>query len=299
MPKVSYDAVPPLISIVIPVRNDAESLARLLAQLSEGGPSVPRAESRGVPPSDVEIIISTVGDDDQEIRALSLQRTDLTWVHSTAGRAAQLNAGAAQATGEWLWFVHADSVLPDGWLEAFRRLDQTGDRQPETGNRNHNPTGDRQPATGNRNPIPTGDRQPATGNRIVGGSFRFALSSPAWQARLIERGVASRVRWLNLPYGDQGIFVRRQVFLAMNGFAPLPLLEDVELIGRLKRLGALRHLTLSLTTSARRWERDGWWRRSVGNLAIVSLYWLGVSPERLARRYYRERGHASRRPRCL
>ncbi|MGH9174697.1 MAG: glycosyltransferase, partial [Vicinamibacterales bacterium] len=234
--RLSYWRVTPLVSVIIPVRHDAESLARLLAQLLEGGTEpeggtfLPRAKSRGVPPNrHVEIIVCTAGDDDPAINTLSHLRSDVSWVHSTAGRATQLNAGAAHATGEWLWFVHADSVLPDGWLDAFRGLDAIGGPKPETGN-----------------------RKPPVGG-LVGGSFRFALSSDAWQARIIERAVAGRVKWLHLPYGDQGIFVRRAVFLSMKGFAPLPLLEDVEFVGRLKRLGTLRHLTLSLTTSARRW----------------------------------------------
>jgi rSAM/selenodomain-associated transferase 2 len=234
--------VPPLLSIVIPVRNDAESLARLFAQLHGS--------------AEVEIVVSAADETDPGLRALARQRSDVTWVHGSAGRATQLNAGAAKATGDWLWFVHADSVLPENWFDAFRQLDHRAGQQSTTD--------------------------------VVGGSFRFALDSAAWQARLIERCVAGRVRWLDLPYGDQGIFVRRRVFTSMDGFRPIPLLEDVELIGRLKRLGRLRHLNLRLTTSARRWQRDGWWRRSAGNLAILALYWLGVSPERLARRYYRE-----------
>ena len=258
--------VAPLVSIIIPVRNDAESLARLLAQVLEAS-----AEgTTSVAP--YEIIVSTTHDNDPAIESLRRARTDVRWIRGPAGRATQLNAGAAQATGEWLWFVHADSVLPAGWLDAFHNLDATGPRRSKTG--------DRRPKARDWGPPET--------PRIVGGSFRFALRSPAWQARVIERSVASRVRWLNLPYGDQGIFVRRSVFSSMSGFAPLPLLEDVELVGRLKRLGTLRHLTLSLATSARRWERDGWWRRTAGNVTILGLYWLGVSPERLARRYYRE-----------
>jgi len=237
--------VPPLVSIVIPVRYDAEPLNRLLGQLSTPSPH-----------PDFEVIVA-IADDDEAIRTIGREREGVKWVSSLAGRAAQLNAGAAQATGDWLWFVHADSRLPDGWLEAFRKLQEAGDA-------------------------------------VVGGSFRFALSSPAWQARVIERGVATRMRWLNLPYGDQGIFVRRAVFLSLGGFANLPLLEDVDFVRRLKRRGTLRHLSLDLTTSARRWEGDGWWRRSVSNLLILGLYWLGVSPERLARRYYREKGQAGR-----
>ena len=102
-----------------------------------------------------------------------------------------------------------------------------------------------------------------------------------------ERGVAIRVRLFGLPYGDQGQFVRRSVFQRMGGFRPFPLMEDVDFIRRLKRVGRIRHLKVKLVTSARRWEREGWWRRTRGNLTLLALYYVGVSPERLARRYDR------------
>jgi len=99
--------------------------------------------------------------------------------------------------------------------------------------------------------------------------------------------VALRVRLFGLPYGDQGIFVRRSVFHILQGFQPVPLMEDVEFIGRLKRHGRLEHLNLGLVTSARRWEQRGWLRQSAANLVTLGLYRLGVSPARLARRYDR------------
>jgi hypothetical protein len=123
---------------------------------------------------------------------------------------------------------------------------------------------------------------------VIGGSFRFALDSDAWQARIWERGVALRVRLFGLPYGDQGLFVRADVFARMGGFRALPLMEDVDLITRLKRQGRIRHLNEQLHTSARRWEREGWWRRSRRNLGLLALYYVGVEPERLARRYQRD-----------
>ena len=108
-----------------------------------------------------------------------------------------MNAGAAAATGEWFLFLHADSRLPPGWTAHLRRAAVDA----------------------------------------TGGWFRFALDDPAWQARLIERGVAWRVRLFRLPYGDQGLFVRRQVFVALGGFRELPLLEDVDFVRRLVRSG--------------------------------------------------------------
>jgi rSAM/selenodomain-associated transferase 2 len=202
------------------------------------------------PSPDVEYIVSRAGPVDAAEAALRAARPDLRWVEGPSGRGVQLNGGAAVAAGRWLWFVHADSRLPAGWTDAFRDLD---------------------------------DAQPTP----VGGSFALRLDSPAWQARVIERGVAWRVRWLGLPYGDQGLFVRRDVFIAMHGFAPWPLMEDVEFIRRLTRRGRLVHLRQQVTTSARRWERDGWWRRSGANLVTLAGYFLGIRPERLARRYDR------------
>jgi rSAM/selenodomain-associated transferase 2 len=156
-----------------------------------------------------------------------------------------MNAGAAAATGEWLLFLHADSTLPPGWMEAITRLDDA----------------------------------------VIGGWFRFALDDPAWQARVIERLTAWRVARLRLPYGDQGFFVRRRTFEAIGGFRELPLMEDVEFVRRLVRAGRVAELPLRLRTSARRWRRSGWFRRSLKNLLLVSLYFLGVNAERLARWY--------------
>lgn len=223
-----------LVSVIIPARAGEEVLWGLLPQLP--------------PHRDVQVIVSLADAQDPALLALRTSRRDVMWAAAAGGRGPQLNAGAARATATWLWFVHADSVLPEGWLDAFRGLDPSG---------------------------------------VVGGSFSFRLDSAAWQARVLERLVRWRVRWLGLPYGDQGIFVRRAVFHQMGGFAAMPLMEDVEFVGRLKRQGPLRHLTLEMTTSAQRWEREGWWRRSATNLVFLGLYKLGVSTAWLSRQYDR------------
>ena len=179
----------------------------------------------------------------------------------------QLNAGAARAEGRWLWFVHADSTLPS-WISG------------------HFSAGSMAVV-----PISAADADarkiaPGAADReVVGGSFRFALDSAAWQARVWERGVALRVALLGLPYGDQGLFVRRDVFERMGGFRPIPLMEDVEFVGRMKREGRMVHLKVKVVTSARRWEREGWWRRTLRNLGLLALYDVGVTPDELARRY--------------
>jgi rSAM/selenodomain-associated transferase 2 len=225
----------PLVSLIVPVRRDAAALAALLAQV----PADPR----------VELVVSVGGEFDAALAAVRASRPDAAWVDGPPGRGPQMNRGAGRAQGDWLWFVHADSRLPEGWQAAFVSLDG----EPE----------------------------------VVGGSFAFRLDSEAWQARWLERAVALRVRLFDLPYGDQGIFVRRRVFHRMGGYAPWPLMEDVDFARRLTRQGRVRHLSLGLVTSARRWEREGWLRRSAANVATLAAYAAGVSPERLARRYYR------------
>lgn len=197
----------------------------------------------------VEVIVSSMGPTDATHDTVRLKRPDVIWVDGPSGRGVQLNAGAAAAAGRWLWFVHADSHLPADWFEVFEQLDVDED--------------------------------------VVGGAFAFRLDTRVWQARWLERAVALRVALFGLAYGDQGIFVRRAVFQSMQGFLPIPLMEDVNFVRRLKRQGRMAHLSQGMVTSARRWERRGWLRQSLSNLSNQLLYLAGVSPDRLARRYDR------------
>ena len=167
-------------------------------------------------------------------------------VHAPRGRGLQLHAGAAAARGDWLLFLHADTRLGRGWREAVAQ------------------------------------HVTAHGHRAA--CFRFRLDDPAWQARLLERAVALRVRCLALPYGDQGLLVARALYEAVGGYRALPLMEDVDLIRRIGRR-RVRVLEVAAVTSAERWRRDGWLRRSARNLSCLTLYGLGVSPERIARLY--------------
>ena len=115
------------------------------------------------------------------------------------------------------------------------------------------------------------------------GYFRFALNSPDPRARRLERAVAWRCRVLRLPYGDQGLLVSRALLAAVGGMRPLPLMEDVDLVRRLTP--HLRPLDCDALTSAARWERDGWTRRSARNLLCLGLWGAGVPPAAIARLY--------------
>ena len=195
----------------------------------------------------VEVIV--VNGDGRDSSLVSLQREVpwVRWLDSQPGRALQMNEGARVASGRWLFFVHADTSLDAAWLAELVSLNST---------------------------------------LAVGGAFRFQLASSSRAARLIEWGVAKRVQWFGLPYGDQGLFVRRDVFEAMGGFARLPIMEDVEFARRLRQRGPLHWSRVPIQVSARRWERDGWVRRSLLNVWLVAQYFAGVPPARLARSYY-------------
>jgi rSAM/selenodomain-associated transferase 2 len=225
----------PTVSVVVPVAGDQEAAEQLLAQI----PPDPR----------VEVILAD-GGGNPLLEAMTRARQDVRVVRSARGRARQMNSGAAVAHGEWLIFVHADSTLPNGWLDVFLR-----------------------------------EASRTEGAIASGGWFQFALDDPSWQARLIERGVRWRVRLFRLPYGDQGLFVRRHIFNTLGGYRELPLMEDVEFARRFIAAGPVIELPVALATSARRWRADGWFRRSLLNMGLVLLYFAGVNPQRLARWY--------------
>lgn len=191
-----------------------------------------------------EVIVAATHDD-VTLRSLRIAHPDLVWIEAARGRARQMNAGAAVARGRWLLFLHADTRLPPDWRLAIAAADADG--------------------------------------RVCAGCFRFALDSPSPFARLVELGVRLRVLLFGLPYGDQALFVRRDVFDELGGYADVPIMEDVDLVRRLRSRGRLLRSSMAAVTSARRWERDGWVRRTGRHLGLILLYFAGVSPERLLR----------------
>jgi len=167
-------------------------------------------------------------------------------IGSAKGRGVQLKAGGDAATEDWMLFLHADTRLGRTWREAVAAHIE------------HSPGS--------------------------AGYFRFLLDDDAWQARAIERGVAVRTAILGLPYGDQGLLISRGLYQAAGGFRPLPLMEDIDLARRVGRR-RIKLLGECAWTSAERWRRNGWLRRSARNLACVGLYAIGVAPEKIAKFY--------------
>jgi hypothetical protein len=158
-----------------------------------------------------------------------------------------MNLGARACTGGRLLFLHADARLPSGYAEC---LDEV-----------------------------LGDP------RVALGAFPLALDAPGPGLRAVERLANWRARCCGLPYGDQALALRRETFAALAGYREWPLLEDLELVRRARRLGQVRLARRPVRVSARRWQRHGLLRTTLLNQLILAGYACGVSPARLARWY--------------
>jgi rSAM/selenodomain-associated transferase 2/rSAM/selenodomain-associated transferase 1 len=169
-----------------------------------------------------------------------------TVIRAPQGRALQMNAGAQIAGGDHLLFLHADTRLPDGYAAHIRRI---------------------------------------LSGPAAGGAFRFGIFHPFSGRRLIEWMTNIRARCLQSPYGDQAIFIRKHDFIAMGGYAPLPIMEDFDFIQRLKRRGRIVIADAYALTSGRRWRELGVFRTTLINQLVVAGYYCGVTPEKLAMLY--------------
>ncbi|MFM7425455.1 MAG: TIGR04283 family arsenosugar biosynthesis glycosyltransferase, partial [Elainella sp.] len=195
----------------------------------------------------IEIIAVDGGSRDGTVERL--RALDIQVLETTAGRALQMNAGAKAASGEILLFLHADTRLPEGFVTLVEQVLA----QPKT----------------------------------LAGAFDLKIAGSESQAglRWIERGVGLRSRWLQLPYGDQAIFLRAETFWQLGGFAPLPIMEDYDLVQRLKRQGRIAIAPAAVVTSGRRWQKLGLVWTTLLNQFVIVAYWLGVPPARLANWY--------------
>lgn len=196
---------------------------------------------------DIEIIVADGGSADRTVE-LAARQKGVKVVQGGKGRGVQMNAGASHATGKILLFLHADTTLEEGWSPAI-----AGALKDDS---------------------------------VAGGAFTFALHNPGKKYRVVERCVKFRCSLFKLPYGDQGIFIRKSVFEKLGGYENIPIMEDVDLIERMKRLGGIVILEKKAFTSERRWQKKGLLYTAVLNQLIRLLYKMGVSPHKLGRIYY-------------
>lgn len=223
------------LSIIIPTLNAGARLSATLAAIAEA------CETLSV---DV-IVVDGGSSDDTVARAVA---GGARVIEAARGRGVQLSAGAKEATGRWLLFLHADTTLEPFWsttVTSFMR---------------------------------------GKGNGLKAAYFTFALDDASGAARRVERLANWRARRFGLPYGDQGLLLSRTMYHSLVGYLDLPIMEDVDMVRRIGRQN-LVELPATATTSAERYRRDGYWWRPVKNLCLLTLYFLGVSPKRLARMY--------------
>lgn len=193
-----------------------------------------------------EIVVADGGSTDRTLEIA--ERLAHRVLSCPKGRGVQLNAGADASTGEILIFMHADSRLPEG---AFRLV-----------------------------------RAALQEDGVSAGAFDLRVGHDASWARVVEALANLRSRLTRVPFGDQGLFMRRGVYRASGGYAPLPIMEDVEIAGRLGRMGKIIFLKDRMTSSARRWLGGGVIMTTLRGWALLFSYLvLRLSPERLVRFY--------------
>jgi rSAM/selenodomain-associated transferase 2 len=192
-----------------------------------------------------EVIVSDGGSTDRTLDAATESGAHKI-VKSLPGRGIQLNSGALVAVGRWLLFLHADNRLGLPCLQQIEAADAKG---------------------------------------AIWGAFEQQIESNRWTLKAIQWGNGLRVKWRRLPFGDQAIFVRRDVYKQQGGFAEIPLMEDVEFSRRMRRLSRPLLLNGPVMVDARRWERKGIVRQTLLNWSIQLRYQLGESPESLRKKY--------------
>jgi len=193
----------------------------------------------------VEVIVADGGSSDLTVE--KAQQAGARIIITTPGRGRQMNAGARIATGDVLLFLHADTRLPECYKKNIEQV--------------------------------------LADSRNVAGGFRLTIDGKEPGLRFVEWAANCRSKYRQMIYGDQTLFISRQIFNEIGGFANIPLMEDVELIQRLKKKGRIGLADAMVITSARRWLRHGILRTTLINQFILAAYCLGVKPELLARWY--------------
>ena len=216
-------------------------------------PTIASVISTALEAKNVEIIVADGGSSDGT--AEIAKSLGVRVISTAPGRATQMNAGAIAATGDILLFLHADTLLPPGY-DSGARLALA---KPQT----------------------------------VAGAYALKIDAPQHSLRLVEIGVNCRSRFLQMPYGDQAIFLYSATFDKIGGFPDLPLMEDFEFVCRLKKQGRIEILPQPVLTNARRWHQLGVIHTTAINQIVIIAYFLGVSPDRLAFWYRGQKKNSS------
>lgn len=195
---------------------------------------------------DFEIIVSDSEPNQSTLKVI--EKTEVIKVVSEKGRAKQMNKGVVQSQGEILLFLHADTILPDNAVEEINKIIEQ--------------------------------------DNYMAGAFDFKINSTKTIFRIIEKISSLRSRITRLPYGDQAIFIRKYYFLSIGKYKEYPLMEDVELMQKIKKdKKDIFIINTPVITSPRRWEKEGVIYCTLRNWSLIIMYFLGVSPEKLVNLY--------------
>ena len=239
------------IAVIIPTLNEEQALPGTLASVTRLGFDEILAVDGGSSDRTQEIardlLVRCSKFDVQPLPNLEPRTSNLRLLTSPPGRAKQMNAGASHSRADVLLFLHADTHLPD---DARRAVEDA-----------------------------------LTDPACVGGRFDLRFERDTGLAWLIARLINLRSRWSGIATGDQALFVRREAFAKLGGFADIPIMEDVDFTRRLKRTGRVVPLRARVTTSFRRWDRRGACRTIILMWALRFLYWVGINPHRLKNFY--------------
>lgn len=217
------------LTVIIPTLNEASHIGRAVASVNGA-----------------EVIVADGGSTDST-RAIA-RDLGATVIETQRGRGLQMDEAARGAKGDVLLFLHADTILPEGWRSEIERALE--------------------------DPL------------IVAGAFGLHIGAVHPWFRVVETVVRLRYKLFGLVYGDQAMFARKDAFHKAGGFRKLPLMEDVDCVKRLRGLGRVRVLKGRVVTSPRRWVEGGMVRNTLKNGVVLALYLFGVSPERLHEIYY-------------
>ena len=219
------------VSIIVPTLNEELVLENTLTHIQQLSPH--------------ELIVSDGGSNDYTYRIAD--RFSHRVITGSAGRALQMNAGANEATGDLLLFLHADSrIEPESYRKMLEYM---------------------------KNP------------KWIGGAFTLCIESGKWSLKLIALLANIRSKYFGVAYGDQGFFVRKEVFNDMNGFSPIPICEDLDFYYRLRKKGSVILLKEKAHTSPRRWINEGIFFTTARNFFIAVLFGLGFPPHILTKWY--------------
>jgi rSAM/selenodomain-associated transferase 2 len=195
--------------------------------------------------AELEIIVADGGSSDATTRIAKAAGARV--ITSRPGRSFQQNGGAAAATGDILLFLHADTLLPIGFDQMVRACLER--------------------------------------DTVAAGAFKLSIDMGGIRKSFIETMANYRSKLLQLPYGDQALFMTRENFVKVGGFPEIEIMEDFALVGKLRKLGRVETLSAAVITSGRRWQKLGIFRTTLINQAIVIGYLLGLSPTSLASWY--------------